>query len=61
MPKFKVLKPFKDLRQNVYVKKDAEIDLTKERAAELEKNLDEFGGGFIEEIKAKKATKKEGD
>ena len=33
---------------------DQEINLTKERFGEIEKNLEVFGGGFLEPIEAEK-------
>ena len=36
---------------------DQEINLTKERFGEIEKNLEVFGGGFLEPIEAEKSQK----
>ena len=65
MAKYKVLKNFLDYKTRKGIKKDDTIELTDERAKELQKNLEIHGGGFLEKLAAskpkKKATKKEGE
>lgn len=68
MAKYKVAKVFKDVHTKETYRLDQEVDLTKERFEEIEKNLEVFGGGFLEPIKAEKeqvkksakSTKKKG-
>lgn len=50
MGKYKVLKEFTDTQAKCVRKIGDEIELTEERHAELEKNLQEFGGGYLELI-----------
>ncbi|WP_270660641.1 hypothetical protein [Enterococcus thailandicus] len=62
MDKYKVLKVFVDVHTKETYKVGQEIDLTEERFDEIEKNLEAFGGGFLEPIKiegkqVKKPTK----
>lgn len=47
MAKYKVLKKFRDTHTKGIYKKDAEIEMTVERADEVEKNLD---GSFLVQI-----------
>lgn len=51
MPKFKVLKEFRDIHTKDIYKQGTEIELSKKRADEVVKNLD---GSFLEPIKLKK-------
>lgn len=68
MAKYKVAKVFKDVHTKETYRLDQEVDLTKERFEEIEKNLEVFGGRFLEPIKAEKeqvkksakSTKKKG-
>lgn len=53
MAQYKVLKTFKDIHTKDLYKVDSTIDLTKERADEIEANLARLGGGFIEPVKTK--------
>lgn len=54
MAKYKVAKVFIDVHTKETYKVGQEIDLNKERFDEIEKNLEAFGGGFLEQIKAEK-------
>lgn len=47
MAKYKVVKVFKDVHTKETYKLDQEVDLTKERVEEIEKNLEASGGGFL--------------
>lgn len=68
MTKYKVAKVFIDVHTKETYKVGQEIDLNKERFDEIEKNLEAFGGGFLEPIKNEekqvkkptKSTKKKG-
>ncbi|MFI3604965.1 hypothetical protein [Vagococcus fluvialis] len=51
MPKYKVLKEFKDIHTKDTYKQGSEIELTKKRANEVVENL---GGFFLEPVKVKK-------
>lgn len=51
MPKYKVLKSFRDIHTKDIYEEGAEIKLTKKRADEVVKNLD---SSFLEPIKLKK-------
>lgn len=51
MPKYKVLKKFRDIHTKECHEQGSEIELTKKRADEVVKNLD---GSFLEPIKLKK-------
>lgn len=53
MAQYKVLKTFKDIHTKDLYKVDSTIDVTKERADEIEANLARLGGGFIEPVKTK--------
>lgn len=53
MAQYKVLKTFKDIHTKDLYKVDSTIDITKERADEIEANLARLGGGFIEPVKTK--------
>lgn len=53
MAQYKVLKTFKDIHTKDLYKVGSTIDLTKERADEIEANLARLGGGFIEPVKTK--------
>lgn len=53
MAQYKVLKEFKDIHTKDLYKVDSTIDVTKERANEIEANLARLGGGFIEPVKVK--------
>ncbi|MDT2669147.1 hypothetical protein [Enterococcus dongliensis] len=53
MAQYKVLKEFKDVYTKDLYKVDSTIDITKERADEIEANLSRLGGGFIEPVKTK--------
>lgn len=68
MAKYKVVKVFKDVHTKETYKLDQEVDLTKERFEEIEKNLEASGGGFLvpietddkQEKKLTKSSKKKG-
>lgn len=68
MAKYKVVKVFKDVHTKETYKLDQEVDLTKERVEEIEKNLEASGGGFLvpietddkQEKKPTKSSKKKG-
>lgn len=68
MAKYKVVKVFKDVHTKETYKLDQEVDLTKERVEEIEKNLEVSGGGFLvpietddkQEKKSTKSSKKKG-
>ncbi|MGL9767181.1 hypothetical protein IGK31_001213 [Enterococcus sp. DIV1288f] len=68
MAKYKVVKVFKDVHTKETYKLDQEVDLTKERFEEIEKNLEASGGGFLvpietedkQEKKSTKSSKKKG-
>ncbi|MGG5338561.1 hypothetical protein IGJ48_001255 [Enterococcus pernyi] len=68
MAKYKVAKVFKDVHTKETYKLDQEVDLTKERFEEIEKNLEASGGGFLvpietedkQEKKSTKSSKKKG-
>lgn len=68
MAKYKVVKVFKDVHTKETYKLDQEVDLTKERFEEIEKNLEASGGGFLVPIetddkqkkKSTKSSKKKG-
>ncbi|GKS56470.1 MULTISPECIES: hypothetical protein [Enterococcus] len=68
MAKYKVVKVFKDVHTKETYKLDQEVDLTKERVEEIEKNLEASGGGFLvpietddkQEKKSTKSSKKKG-
>lgn len=53
MTQYKVLKTFKDIHTKDLYKVDSTIEITKERADEIEANLSRLGGGFIEPVKTK--------
>lgn len=53
MAQYKVLREFKDVHTKDLYKVDSTIDITKERADEIEANLSRLGGGFIEPVKTK--------
>lgn len=53
MAQYKVLKEFKDVYTKDLYKVDSTIEITKERADEIEANLSRLGGGFIELVKTK--------
>lgn len=53
MAQYKVLKEFKDVHTKDLYKVDSTIEITKERADEIEANLSRLGGGFIEPVKTK--------
>jgi len=53
LAQYKVLKTFKDIHTKDLYKVDSTIDITKERADEIEANLARLGGGFIEPGKTK--------
>lgn len=53
MTQYKVLKEFKDIHTKDLYKVDSTVDITKERADEIEANLSRLGGGFIEPVKTK--------
>ena len=53
MAQYKVLKEFKDIHTKDLYKVDSTIEITKERADEIEANLSRLGGGFIEPVKTK--------
>lgn len=53
MAQYKVLREFKDVHTKDLYKVDSTIDITKERADEIEVNLSRLGGGFIEPVKTK--------
>lgn len=53
MAQYKVLKEFKDIHTKDLYKIDSTIEITKERADEIEANLSRLGGGFIEPVKTK--------
>ncbi|MGL9893054.1 hypothetical protein [Enterococcus sp. DIV0806c] len=62
MAKYKVVKVFKDVHTKETYRLDQEVDLTKERFEEIEKNLEASGGGFLvpietEDKQEKKSTK----
>ena len=62
MAKYKVAKVFKDVHTKETYRLDQEVDLTKERFEEIEKNLEASGGGFLvpietEDKQEKKSTK----
>ncbi|MEO1768270.1 hypothetical protein [Candidatus Enterococcus ferrettii] len=48
MSKYKVIKEFTDAQAKRVRKIGDEIELTAERFAELEENLQPFGGGYLE-------------
>lgn len=48
-----MLKEFKDIHTKDLYKVDSTIDITKDRADEIEANLSRLGGGFIEPVKTK--------
>lgn len=52
MPKYTVLKSFKNLETGeIYDPvKSPEIELTEKRGAEVIEKLEEFGGGFLKEV-----------
>ncbi|MCD5183857.1 hypothetical protein IV471_00925 [Enterococcus gallinarum] len=54
MAKYKVLRVFTDVHTKETYRVDQEINLTKERFGEIEKNLEVFGGGFLKPIEAEK-------
>jgi len=56
MAKFKVLKAYKDLELNKYLKKDSEVEMTVKRSEEVEETLSNkgFDGPFLERIKETK-------
>lgn len=58
MDKYKVLKVFVDVHTKETYRVNQEIALTKERFEEVEKNLEVFGGGFLELIKNEKQADK---
>lgn len=68
MAKYKVVKVFKDVHTKETYKLDQEVNLTKERFEEIEKNLEASGGGFLvpietddkQEKKSTKSSKKKG-
>ena len=68
MAKYKVVKVFKDVHTKETYRLDQEVDLTKERFEEIEKNLEASGGGFLvpietedkQEKKSTKSSKKKG-
>lgn len=68
MAKYKVVKVFKDVHTKETYSLDQEVDLTKERFEEIEKNLEASGGGFLvpietedkQEKKSTKSSKKKG-
>lgn len=68
MAKYKVVKVFKDVHTKETYSLDQEVDLTKERFGEIEKNLEASGGGFLvpietedkQEKKSAKSSKKKG-
>ncbi|MES5413757.1 hypothetical protein ABVF54_05025 [Enterococcus mundtii] len=68
MAKYKVVKVFKDVHTKETYKLEQEVDLTKERFEEIEKNLEASGGGFLvpietddkQEKKSTKSSKKKG-
>ncbi len=53
MAQYKVLREFKDIHTKDLYKVDSTIEITKERADEIEANLSRLGGGFIEPVKTK--------
>jgi len=53
LAQYKVLREFKDVHTKDLYKVDSTIDITKERADEIEANLSRLGGGFIEPVKTK--------
>jgi len=53
LAQYKVLKTFKDIHTKDLYKVDSTIDITKERADEIEANLARLGGCFIEPVKTK--------
>ncbi|WP_430610677.1 hypothetical protein IGL01_000732 [Enterococcus sp. DIV0340] len=53
MEQYKVLKEFKDIHTEELYKVGSTIEITKERADEIENNLSRYGGGFIEPVKVK--------
>lgn len=53
MAQYKVLREFKDVHTKDLYKVDSTIEITKERADEIEANLSRLGGGFIEPVKTK--------
>lgn len=53
MANYKILKEFKDIHTKEIYKVDSTIEFTDSRAEEIESNLEQFGGGFIEPVKHK--------
>jgi len=53
LAQYKVLREFKDIHTKDLYKVDSTIEITKERADEIEANLSRLGGGFIEPVKTK--------
>lgn len=58
MPEYKVLKDFIDKDTNELYTSGSEIKLTAKRAEEVERGLENYGGGFIEKIEAKRSKSK---
>lgn len=50
MPKYTVLKSFRNLETDEVYKPGQEIELTEKRGADVIKKLEAHGGGFLEEI-----------
>ncbi|MBL1225372.1 hypothetical protein [Enterococcus sp. BWR-S5] len=60
MAKYKVLKSFMDIHTKKTYQVGQEVELEKNRFEEVEKNLEAFGGNYLEavEIKPKKKVSK---
>ncbi|QSE76320.1 hypothetical protein JW886_07575 [Lactococcus taiwanensis] len=50
MNKCKVLKPFTDIKTKELYRAGQEVDISDERFKEMQKNLEVFGGGYLEMI-----------
>lgn len=59
MPKYRVLKSFRDIHTKEIYKPNMVIEMTVKRANEAIKNLSKYGGDFLERIDEKK--QEEGD
>lgn len=58
MAKYKVITPFTDIEKNVLYPAGTIIDITEERASEIETNLKEHNATFIELLEKPKKNKK---
>lgn len=60
MPKYRVLQPFRDIKTKETYEKGQIIEMTVKRANEAMKNLEKWGGEFLERIDDKEKDS-EGD